>query len=172
MHRARLVETDVARLADAEQLEVDAARLLNRGLVRVAEGRNLVARERAVGDVDVSRVDVHVGEEVLPHETVVRVEARGPDRVVLIEVEGHHAGEREPVVAVHVDQLAIHADRSGTTGEPQHSTATACRFLTDDRGDPRGDRASALGRVVQHDSADVFKVCGFGVGMHGGVAEG
>jgi hypothetical protein len=34
------------------------------------------------------------------------------------------------------------------------------------------ERASELGRVVQHDSADVFEVCGFGVGMHGGVAEG
>jgi hypothetical protein len=91
----------VARLSDAEELEVDAARLLNRGLVRVAEGRNLVARERAVWDVDVSRVDVHVGEEVLPHEPMVGVEARGGDPVVLIEVEGHHARERD-LVAVHV----------------------------------------------------------------------
>ena len=161
----------MARLADAQELEVDAARLLNRGLVRVAEGRDLVARERAVGNVDVSRADVHVGEQILPHEPVVGVNARGLDLVVLIEVEGHHLREGESLTAVHVDQLAIHADGSGAGGEPQHRPATGCRSLTDDRGDSGGDRASEVGRVVQHDSADVFEVCRFGVGMHGRVAE-
>ena len=53
--RARLVEADVPGAADAEDLQVDAARPANLLLVAGAVVLGLVGRDRAVGNVDVLR---------------------------------------------------------------------------------------------------------------------
>lgn len=68
---AGLVEGNVAVLADAGEEEVDAADALDGVLVGDALG--LEAGGVAVEDVDVVGVDVDVGEEVFPHEGVVRL---------------------------------------------------------------------------------------------------
>ena len=69
---AGLVEADVARLADAEELEVDPARVLDLAFVLLAVRLHLILRDVAPRDVDVLALDVHVVEQVLPHEAVVR----------------------------------------------------------------------------------------------------
>lgn len=84
--RAGLVEGDVAVLADAGQEEVDAAARLDG--VFVGDALGLEVGRVAVEDVHVGGVDVDVGEEVLPHEGVVRLGMVARDAHVLVHVEG------------------------------------------------------------------------------------
>lgn len=81
----RLVETDVAVAADAEDLHVDAARLAD-GIVVGAGGGGQVGGV-AVGNVGGAGADVHMAEELLLHEAVVAAGVVGRDADVLIEVE-------------------------------------------------------------------------------------
>ena len=83
---AGLVEGDVAVLADARHEQVDAAGSLDLGLVLDALG--LEVGRVAVQDVDVAGVDVHVREEVLPHERVVALRVVPRDADVLV-LQGH-----------------------------------------------------------------------------------
>jgi hypothetical protein len=137
--RARLVEADVTGLADAEDLEVDAAGFANRTLVLVRVRFDVAARHVAARQVHVLGRDVDVLEQVLPHEPVVAVHAVGRHGVVLVEVEGHDVGEIEPFLAVHADQLAVDADRRRARGEPQHRALARATAVTHDLGDARGD---------------------------------
>ena len=86
---ARLVEADVAGAADSQDLEIDAAGRADRLLVAPALVLDPVSRSVARRDVHVGGIDVEVGEEVLPHEPMVGMEAAGIHRVVLVEVERH-----------------------------------------------------------------------------------
>lgn len=83
---AGLVEGNVAVLANAGKEQVNAASLLNGILVGDALG--LQVGRIAVENVDVGRVDVYVGEEVLPHKGVVGLGVVAGDAHVLIHVEG------------------------------------------------------------------------------------
>src|SRR4029079_17456375 len=65
------------------------------------------------------RLDVDVVEEVLPHVPVVAVDAVGPHRGVLVEIEGHDIREVESFLAMHADELAIHANWRAAGREPQ-----------------------------------------------------
>ena len=71
----------------------------------------LVAGQVAAGDVDVGRIDVEQGEEILQHEAMVGVQALRVHRVVLVQIEGDDPGKAEPFVPVHPDELAVDADR-------------------------------------------------------------
>jgi hypothetical protein len=63
--RPRLIEADVSRLADAEQLEVDAAPASIAASKAAQCASTASAGERAVEDVHPFRRDVHLREEVL-----------------------------------------------------------------------------------------------------------
>ena len=89
----RLVEGDVAVLADAGEEEVDAASGFDG--VLVADAFGLEVRGVTVEDVDVGRVDVDVGEEVLPHEGVVGLGVVTRNADVFIHVEGDDVFERD-----------------------------------------------------------------------------
>ena len=56
---AGFVESDVSRAPDAQNLDVDAARLFDGAFVCRTEGFHFVRLQGAVGDVDVLRKDVH-----------------------------------------------------------------------------------------------------------------
>lgn len=79
----RLVEGDVTVWSDSPEEEVDAAGGLDRGFVGETFGFEVWSV--AVEDMDVARVDVHVGEEVRVHERVVGfgVLARDADVFIL-----------------------------------------------------------------------------------------
>ena len=80
---ARLVECDVPVLTDTAEEEVDATHSLDLGLVLDALGFQIW--RVAVQNVHIVGVDVHVREEVLPHEAVValRVVPGDPDVLIL-----------------------------------------------------------------------------------------
>src|SRR5207247_1120722 len=73
--RAGLVEADMPRSANPENLQVDAARSAYLLLVLGAEVLHGVFRNRAVRDVDVLRLDVDVIEERFLHPAPIAVRA-------------------------------------------------------------------------------------------------
>ena len=145
---AGLVEPDVSRAADAQELDVDAAGLLDGPLVPLAVGGDLLGGERAVGDVHVLRIDVDVVEEMLVHEPDVALQLVGLHREVLVEVERHHVLEREAFLLVQPHELVVHARRRRTRGEPEHGGATLGGPLADELGDPPGDGVVHLPGVL------------------------
>jgi hypothetical protein len=176
---ARLVEADVPRLADAEDLEVDPAEPPDVVLVAPAGLIYLVARDVARREVNVLPADVDVREQVLPHVPVVRVDAVRRHRVVLVQVERHHVLEGEPLVPVEADQLAVDADRRRSGGEAQHGAlprglplADQGRdALRDEAGDPlvvvHDDRPYALAARTRRDArrpATLVRIAGLGAG--------
>ena len=58
---------------------------------------------------------------LLLHEVAVALRMRAAQADVLVEVERHDAREVEPLLAVHADQLGIHAQRRAAGGQPQHA---------------------------------------------------
>jgi hypothetical protein len=80
--RSRLVEGDMAILADAGQEQVDAAYGFDLGFICDALG--LEVCRLTVEDVDVLGVDVDVGKEVLPHESVIALGVIPWDANVLV----------------------------------------------------------------------------------------
>ena len=148
--RTRLVESDVSRSADAEDLEIDAADELYRFLVAVALVLGDPARKVPAGDVDIFRSDVELREEVLPHEPMVGVKASRVHREVFVEIEGDHVGEGEPFLPVHPDQLPVGADRRGARGKPEHRPSAGGKILANDLRDPARHEAADI-VVILHD---------------------
>ena len=138
----RLVEADVSGLTDAEQLEIDATGGDNGGFVRVAGRVDLVARPPAVGDVDVGRMDVHVREQVLPHESVIGVNAVLRHRPVFVQIERDDVAERQPVVAMQANEFAIHPDWRRPGGETEHHRPPVGGTRANQRGNASGDCTS------------------------------
>ena len=155
--RAGLVEADVPRPPDAEELEVDAAGLADRLLV----AGDLVLHLRRGGCRRAemwtcSAGNVELGEQVLPHEPMVGVEAPRVHRVVLVEIEGDDVPEAEPLVAVQADQLAVDADRRGAGGEPEHGAPALGGAGAYDLGDPARHQSAEVVVVVDDEGADAL----------------
>ena len=117
---AWLVEGDVAVLANAREEEVDAAVALDGVLVGDALG--LEAGGVAVEDVDVGRVDVDVGEEVLPHEGMVRLRVVSGNTHVLVHVEGDDILKRNLAKASGVERQK--SDEPRDAGYPPRRPCT------------------------------------------------
>lgn len=83
---SRLVESNVAVLANAGKEEINAADGLNG--VFVSDALGLEVGGIAVQDVNIGRVDIDVREEVLPHEGVVGFGVVAGNPHVLVHVEG------------------------------------------------------------------------------------
>jgi hypothetical protein len=133
--RSRLVEADVTRFADAKELQIDPPRLTNRLFIPETLELDVLPRRVAAGDVHVLALDVDVREQILPHEPVIAVDAVRPHGVVLVEIERHNVGERQPFVAVEADELAIDTDRCGARGESEDRLIAAGFLLADQRCD-------------------------------------
>ena len=151
----RLVEADVAGAADAEDLHVDAAGLLDEQLVPRAVVLGLLRRRGAGGDVDVLVGDVDVVEERLPHPAVVGVRVVGRHRVVFVEVEGDDAGEVQAVLAVQPDQLAVQPDGGGAGRQAQDGGPTGGIVLADQALDHQRQVAGGLGAGVEDQGRDL-----------------
>ncbi len=118
---AGFVESDVSRAPDAQNLDVDAARLFDGAFVCRTEGFHFVRLQGAVGDVDVLRKDVHLAEEVMVHEMVVALFRLPFHGHVFVEVEGDDVAEGEPLFPVHPDQFGVELDGGGACCQSQHA---------------------------------------------------
>ena len=149
-----LVETDVPRLADAEELEVDAACRPNRLVVRGAGLDHALARDGAVGDMHVLLRDVHMREEVLPHVAAVAVGTVGRHRVVLVEVERDDARKIDVAGLMAPDQLFVDAEGSAPRSEPQDRSTFGAGLALNDLDDPFGDREGEVRVLGKDDGAE------------------
>src|SRR4029079_424323 len=157
---AGLVESDVPRLADAENLKVDAARAHDL-LLELASGRpDILTRHLARRDVDVRRIDVDLREEILPHEAVVGVDALLRHRVVLVEVERHDVLEAQSLVAMHANQLAIDPDRRRSSGQTEDYGLSLCPLPSHEGRDALRDEPCDLLVIVDDDRANELSLRG------------
>ena len=69
-----------------------------------------------VKNVHVLRVDIDVGKEVRPHETVVTLRVLARQRHVLIHVEGDHVLEADLSLLVKHYQLLVRGHRRAASG--------------------------------------------------------
>jgi len=159
---AGFVETDVPGAADAEDLQVNAARLSDCPLVALAPAKDLRALHRAIGDVHVSGRNVDVAEQLLVHEPPVAFGVRAGQPVVLVEVERDHVLEAQSLLPVPADQLAIKAHRSGPGRKAEHCGAAGPVIASNDgRNLRRHDGGGLVGIGVDH-GADAFTLFVFG----------
>jgi hypothetical protein len=156
--RAGLVEGDVAVAADAENLEVDAAGVLDPLLVLPA--MDLEIERPAIGHVGAFGVDIDVVEQVLLHEGPVALRMSGAQADVFVQIEGRYLREVEPFFLVQPDQLAVGAQRAAACRQPQH----ALRPLTDEvRYEPGRPAAGGIGIGLDDDAHGRVQRSGFRV---------
>ena len=155
---AGLVEADVPGLSDPQDLEVDAARVLDGMLVVAAVRLDLVPRQVAARDVHVLRIEVYVLEEILPHEPVVAVQAVRSHRVVLVEVEGHDVRKIEAFLTMEPDQLAVDADRRRAGSEPQHGPLPGLAPGADELGHALCDLPRDRLVGLRHGDGNAFRI--------------
>src|SRR5690606_3418867 len=105
-----LVETDMPGFSDAENLEVNAACRTNGCLVAPCCFCYLFARPVSTRQVDVVRIDVHLGKEILPHEPSVGMNTVPLHGVVLIQVERDDVPEAQAFIPVHPHEFTINAN--------------------------------------------------------------
>ena len=157
---AGFIEADVTRSADAENLKVDATERINLLLVVAAMGEDLVAAQRAAGDVDVRLRDVDVIKNLLRHEARVAFRMIRREAEVFVEVEGDDVLEAEPFLFVQADQLAIKRHRRRSRGHAEHGGLPGFVFRGNDLLHLLRERLRRRSGVGEDDSRDFFK--GFG----------
>ena len=130
----RLVEADMAVVADAEELQVGIAgggdKLVVCGAVGLGVHIGAIGHERA------RLVDVHMVEEVVVHEVAVALRIVTGQTAILVEVIRTHLGEIEVARLVLGDKPFIGADRGGTRGKAEHAVRL--------KGDLGGDKIRRL----------------------------
>ena len=129
----RFVETDVPRLADAEELQINSAGALNRGFV-AATFLVEVGRE-AVGQMRVARVNVHVPEKMFLHVMTVGVRIGRRQAYVFIEVERAAEREIEFLLAMHPHEMAINKFHRLARREAENEVRVRADFFCDDSRD-------------------------------------
>ncbi len=161
---ARLVEADMPRLANAEELNVYPPSLANGFLVAKRLQRQLLARYVSSRDPNVVRLNVDVVEQILPHEAVIRMNAVRGHRIVLVQIERDDVPEAETLFAVHADELPIHADRRRSGSKSENGVLIGRILLTHQRRDARRHQPRDVVVLVDDDGADPFHRCRVGMG--------
>jgi hypothetical protein len=129
---SRLVEPDVTVHPDPEDLQIDASRRVDGGLVTIALGIQI--RGHAVEEVDRRRGHVQAAKEMLFHEAAKASRVVSRDAGKLVEIERPDAGEIDLAARVHPLQLAVRRDRTSSRRQPKHGV----RFPAHDRRDVPG----------------------------------
>ena len=136
---ARLVEADVAVVADAQQLQIDAAQAGDHRVIALALG--LRVHVGAVRQVDAVFRDVHMIEQVPVHEAPVALPVLARQAAVLVQVYRGDLGKVEVSALVPLDQVLVGAHRGTAGRQAEH----AVRLVDDLRGD---DGRSLAGHLV------------------------
>ena len=141
---ARLVESDVPVAPDAQQLQIDAARR-DDGLV-IGLGRGGDVLGVAVGDMDVLRLHIHLAEQVVLHEAVIRAHMIRGDADVLIQVEADGLREVQHTGLMHADQRLVCGNRGGAGGKAEDAVGLAEQL----GGDHGCGGLADLGGILKH----------------------
>ena len=135
----RLIEADVAVVADAQQLQVNAAHIVNDRVIAGALGGGV--HVGAVRQVDGLGTDVDMVKQVAVHEAPVAFGVLLGQAAVLVQVDRRDLGEVDVALVVPLDQLLVGAHGRTAGGQAQHAVG-----LHDDLG--RDDVGGLAGHVV------------------------
>jgi hypothetical protein len=138
-------------------LKINPARGANGGLIVSGHRIDMFTRNTTVGHVRVGRIDVDMIEQILLHESPIRVNALRRHRVVFVKIEGDDPAKTESVFAVHPNQFPVHANRRGAGREAEHGMRTSGASLGDDVGNSAGDRAGKCLVAVEHHSRNLLE---------------
>ena len=138
---ARLVEADVAVVADAQQLQVHTAQAADQRVVARTLGVHVLGH--AVGQVGGALGQVHMVKQIVVHEVVIALVVLPGQAQVFIQVHRAHTGKIHIALVVPVHQLHIRAHRAGTGGQAQHAVR-----LQDDLGRNQVGGLAAHIRIV------------------------
>ena len=122
---------------DAENLQIDAPRLLDALFVRGASGFKVVGH--AVRHMNPRRVDACRAKEMLLHETPVTLRVVGRQSHVLVQVERGDPGKIQALLVAKRNQAAVQANRGTAGSAPEHGIVAAER-CEDDLRRPLADR--------------------------------
>lgn len=144
---AWLIEANVSSLSDAEQLKVNPAGVPDCLFESFRFAVHLAFRNGAIQELNVVGRDVDVGEEVFLHVASERVDAVGRHRPILVEIEGHNAGEAQSFTAVHANEFAVDANRCRAGGQAKHRS-----------GALRAPQANQFGNALGNDRGECLVV--------------
>src|SRR4051794_7154419 len=133
--RPRLVEADVAVRAEAENLQVDAARPLDGPLVLRAFGREIAGR--SVQEMDAARRHVDAAEEMRLHERAIAGRIMSLEADEFVQVERRYAREVDRFARGKASEVAVERNGCAAGWQPQHEPRPA----RDRGGDRTGERA-------------------------------
>ena len=128
----------MSRATDTQNLQVDAAGVADGGF-EVGTVLGGVIR-KAVRDVDVSRRNIQMAEEVFFHEESVRLRVRRAKAFVFVEIEGDDRAETHARFTMKTDELSIERERGGTCRESQHRRLARFRAYLNQVGYLPGNR--------------------------------
>src|SRR5690606_38253210 len=157
---AGLVEADVTRLADAQDLEVDAAGVTDLLFVLRRLPLDLVTRHVATREVDVLRRDVHAVEQVLLHVAPEAVDAVRLHGIVLVQVERHDLREVEPLFLMPANEFAIDLDRRAARREAEDRRVAAGILLPDQVRDAVRNDAREIAVLLDDHDGHLLAYCG------------
>jgi hypothetical protein len=150
----RLIEPDVAGPPDSKELDVYATSSSDLFFIAAALILERLAGQVTPGQVYILRQNVQVGEEVLPHEPVVGVDAPRVHGVVLVEIEGDNIGKAQTFLLVQADKLAVDSYGSRSGGQAQHRSASRLPPGSYDLGDPASHQDANSVMIIHDDGAD------------------
>ena len=144
----RLVEADMPRPTDAEELKIDPPGLGDLFLVPLAGGGDFPAGNRAVRDMDLAFRDVEMIEQMLAHKAAIAPRVVRRNRVIFIEVEGDDVAKAQAFLAMETRQFLVDKNRRRSRGQSQHHLKTVRLPVADELGDflrhPRGGQLGLL----------------------------
>src|SRR6266571_3918333 len=116
--------------ADAQNLQVDAARRANGLLVRRAIGI-VIASDAAIRDMNVACGHVDVAEEIFAHEIVIALGMRSGKAEILVQIESYNLREIKRACLVQAREMLVQADHRVTGSEAKSEGW----FVSDGAGD-------------------------------------
>ena len=132
-------EPNEAVVADAQQLQVNAADTVDDGVIAGALGRSVEVR--AIRQVDGLGADVHMVKQGAVHEAPIALGVLLRQAAVLVQVDGRDLGEVDIALVVPLDQLLVGAHGGAAGSQAQHAVG-----LHDDLG--RNDVGGLAGHIV------------------------
>ena len=128
----------MAGLADAQQLEVNAAESLDQGLVMPAFGVEVFGQ--AVGQMRVSRVNIDLVKQVPVHVVAVRIGVCREQAHVLVQVERPAQRKIQSFLPMHPHQVAIDSLHGRSRRQTQHQVRIGPQFAGNNARDQQRGR--------------------------------
>ena len=126
-----VVESDVTRATDPEQDHVQSASCCNLLLVGITIGPDFFSLQVSSGNMDILPRDIHVVEEVLPHEPMIALQRIRLHGIVFVQVERGDVREIEAFFLVHQDQMLVYPDGRATSWKSQNNVLIGCSPFPD-----------------------------------------